>query len=69
MQLKTYQQNTLEQLDRWLDALKETRLKAEKLPPLRMKHPDKVKTFFRVLIKTTPMKSPTTFWRVCKEPA
>ena len=30
MQLKTYQQNALDQLDRWLDALKEARLKGEK---------------------------------------
>ena len=30
MQLKTYQQNALEQLDRWLEALKEERLKCEK---------------------------------------
>ena len=30
MQLKNYQQNALEQLDRWLAALKETRLKCEK---------------------------------------
>lgn len=30
MQLKTYQQNALEQLDRWLEALKEARLKCEK---------------------------------------
>ena len=30
MQLKTYQQNALEQLDRWLGALKEARLKCEK---------------------------------------
>ena len=30
MQLKTYQQNALEQLDRWLEALKEARLKGEK---------------------------------------
>ncbi len=30
MQLKTYQQNALEQLDRWLDALKAARLKGEK---------------------------------------
>ena len=30
MQLKTYQQNALDQLDRWLDALKEARLKREK---------------------------------------
>ena len=30
MQLKNYQQQTLEQLDRWLDALKEARLKSEK---------------------------------------
>ena len=30
MQLKTYQQNTLDQLDRWLEALKEARLKCEK---------------------------------------
>ncbi len=29
MQLKTYQQNTLDQLDRWLDALKDARLKRE----------------------------------------
>ena len=29
MQLKTYQQNVLDQLDRWLDALKEARLKRE----------------------------------------
>ena len=31
MQLKTYQQNALEQLDRWLEALKEARLKCEKV--------------------------------------
>ena len=31
MQLKTYQQNALDQLDRWLDALKEARLKCEKV--------------------------------------
>ena len=30
MQLKTYQQNALEQLDRWVGALKEARLKCEK---------------------------------------
>ena len=30
MQLKAYQHNTLDQLDRWLDALKEARLKREK---------------------------------------
>ncbi len=30
MQLKNYQQQALEQLDRWLDALKEARLKGEK---------------------------------------
>ena len=30
MQLKTYQQNALDQLDRWLDTLKEARLKCEK---------------------------------------
>ena len=30
MQLKTYQQNALEQLDRWLEALKQARLKCEK---------------------------------------
>ncbi|WP_423907257.1 DEAD/DEAH box helicase [Candidatus Spongiihabitans sp.] len=30
MQLKNYQQTALEQLDRWLDALKEARLKGEK---------------------------------------
>ena len=30
MQLKTYQQNALDQLDRWLDALKDARLKGEK---------------------------------------
>lgn len=30
MQLKTYQQNALEQLERWLEALKEARLKCEK---------------------------------------
>ena len=30
MQLKTYQQNALDQLDRWLEALKEARLKCEK---------------------------------------
>ncbi len=30
MQLKTYQQNALDQLDRWLDALKDARLKCEK---------------------------------------
>ena len=30
MQLKTYQQNALEQLDRWLEALKEARLTREK---------------------------------------
>ena len=30
MQLKNYQQQTLEQLDRWLDALKEARLEGEK---------------------------------------
>ena len=30
MQLKIYQQNTLDQLDRWLEALKEARLKCEK---------------------------------------
>lgn len=30
MQLKTYQQNALEQLDRWLAALKEARLKCER---------------------------------------
>ena len=29
MQLKTYQQNALDQLDRWLDALKDARLKRE----------------------------------------
>ncbi len=31
MQLKTYQQDALEQLDRWLDALKEARLNGEKV--------------------------------------
>ena len=31
MQLKEYQQNALEQLDRWLDALKEARLNIEKV--------------------------------------
>ena len=31
MQLKTYQQNALDQLDRWLEALKEARLKCEKV--------------------------------------
>ena len=31
MQLKIYQQNALDQLDRWLDALKEARLKCEKV--------------------------------------
>ncbi len=31
MQLKIYQQNALEQLDRWLEALKEARLKCEKV--------------------------------------
>ena len=30
MQLKTYQQNALDQLDRWLDALKDARLQREK---------------------------------------
>ncbi len=30
MQLKTYQHNTLDQLDRWLDTLKDARLKCEK---------------------------------------
>ena len=30
MQLKTYQQNALDQLDRWLEALKDARLKCEK---------------------------------------
>ena len=30
MQLKTYQQNSLDQLDRWLEALKDARLKCEK---------------------------------------
>ena len=30
MQLKTYQQTALDQLDRWIDVLKETRLNAEK---------------------------------------
>ncbi len=29
MQLKTYQQNVLDQLDRWLEALKDARLKRE----------------------------------------
>ena len=30
MQLKTYQQTALDQLDRWIDALKEARLNSEK---------------------------------------
>ena len=47
MQLKTYQQTALEQLDRWIDALKEARLNSEKATDVLKKQkldiPDELK--------------------------
>ena len=49
MQLKTYQQTALDQLDRWLDALKEARLNSEKATDVLKKQkldiPDELKNY------------------------
>ena len=48
MQLKTYQQTALDQLDRWIDALKEARLNSEKA--------------INVLKKPQSYSPPTSLW-------
>ncbi len=49
MQLKTYQQTALDQLDRWIDALKEARLNSEKATDVLKKQkldiPDELKNY------------------------
>ena len=56
MQLKNYQQDTLEKLDRWLDALKDAQLKNEKtaavLAEAGIDAPDELKDYPRAAWKT-----------------